>query len=191
MGGGRILESFCLLLAAHRRQKCDFTLTKLQLQVPEDLEEGRGSINEVRRKAEGKEQNSFVVTDQTGTSAGHGHLRGVRKCSFRNLSFLQKKRGGKKKSGEKERRDEELKIWVCLKIYLSFFPPFPKQLHKPFGAWRGGRSEAVNEALPCAGLNTNTQSDHNSGCNSSHTVCLSVDSEGCIKAWQRVGTERG
>lgn len=45
-----------------------------ELQVPEDLEEVRGRVNEVRRKAEGKEQNTFVVTDQTETSAGHGHL---------------------------------------------------------------------------------------------------------------------
>lgn len=50
------------------------------------------------------------------------------------------------------------------------------------GGGGGGESEAANEVLPCAGLNGNTQSDHNSGCNSSHTVCLSVDSKGCIKA---------
>jgi len=46
-----------------------------ELQVPEDLEEVRGRVNEVRRKAEGKEQNAFVATDQPETSAGHGHLR--------------------------------------------------------------------------------------------------------------------
>lgn len=43
--------------------------------MPEDLEEVRGRVNEVRRKAEGKEQNAFVATDQPETSAGHGHLR--------------------------------------------------------------------------------------------------------------------
>jgi len=58
------------------------------------LEEVRGRVNEVRRKAEGKEQNTFVVTDRTETSAGHGHLRSVGKRSFYNPSSLQKKRGG-------------------------------------------------------------------------------------------------
>lgn len=88
-----ILESFCLLLAAPRRQKWDFYVYEVaapfrELQVPEDLEEVRGRVNEVRRRAEGKEQNTFVVTDQTETSAGHGHLREVGKRSFYNLSSL-------------------------------------------------------------------------------------------------------
>lgn len=43
-----------------------------ELQVPEDLEGVRGRVNEVRRE---KSKRHFVVTDQTETSAGHGHLR--------------------------------------------------------------------------------------------------------------------
>lgn len=77
-----------------------------KLQVPEDLEEVRGRVNEVRRKAEGKEQNTFVVTDQRETSAGHGHLRGVGKCGLYNSSSVQKKKRGGKKPGENEGRDE-------------------------------------------------------------------------------------
>lgn len=40
--------------------------------MPEDLEGVRGRVNEVRRE---KSKRHFVVTDQTETSAGHGHLR--------------------------------------------------------------------------------------------------------------------
>lgn len=72
-----------------------------ELQVPEDLEEVRGRVNEVRKKAEGKEQNAFVATDQPETSAGHGHLRWLG-----NVAFLICKRK-KKNSGEKEGKDGE------------------------------------------------------------------------------------
>jgi len=70
--------------------------------VPEDLEEVRGRVNEVRRKAEGKEQNAFVATDQPETSAGHGHLRW-----YGNVGFYFIKVKKKKNSGEKEGRDGE------------------------------------------------------------------------------------
>lgn len=38
------------------------------------MEEVRGRVNEVRRKAKGKGQNTFIVADQRETSAGQGHL---------------------------------------------------------------------------------------------------------------------
>lgn len=103
------------------------------------------------------------------------------------MSPLQKKRG--KNSREKEGRDEFLKIWAHLEDLSFFFFLFliHEHLQKPFGERRKKKSETAHEALPYAGLNGNTQSDHNSGCNSSHTFCLSVDSQGCIKAWRGRG----
>lgn len=102
------------------------------------------------------------------------------------MSPLQKKRG--KNCREKEGRDEFLKIWAHLEdLSLFFLFLIHEHLQKPFGEGRKKKSETAHEALPYAGLNGNTQSDHNSGCNSSHTFCLSVDSQGCIKAWRGRG----
>lgn len=102
--------------------------------MPEDLEEVRGRVNEVRRKAEGKEQNAFVATDQPETSAGHGHLRWLG-----NVAFLICKR--KKKTLERRKGEMESENWARLKISLLFFSFFPTFL-------RGG-NKAKQRTKPC------------------------------------------